>query len=156
MTARGWALLLVVLVLASACGGRAHERQQVADDHDRLLTTWERDDQGFPPSDFGISAGDVHCETDSVLFLGMRWPLDGGTENAGRLFVRDPAGVFAEVTAGSSDTDAELPDDAIPTGYENYHGVEMWLADDLSTAYAVDGDTVEAWPGLPGDHALCA
>jgi len=102
-----------------------------------------------------MSAGDTHCETDSVLFLGMRWPLDGGTENAGRLFVRDPAGVFAEVTVRSFVPDAELPEDAIPTGYENYHGVDVWLADDLSTAFAVDGDAVEAWPALPGGY-VCA
>lgn len=153
MTARGWALLLVPLVLAtSACGGSGHD-----DDHDRLLTTWERDDQGFPPADFGVSAGESHCESDSVLFLGLRWPLDGGsTGGAGLVFVRDPDGVFAEDTAAPFDADAELPDDAIRTGYENHHGVEMWLADDLSTAYAVDGDTVEAWPALPGSSAVCA
>ncbi|MGY2128233.1 hypothetical protein [Blastococcus sp. SYSU DS0617] len=93
---------------------------------------------------------------DSVLFLGMRWPLDGGnTENAGLVFVRDPEGVLDEETVGSFVPDAALPDDAIPTGYENYYGVDVWLADDLSTAYAVDGDTVEAWPAFPG-NALCA
>ncbi len=51
---------------------------------------------------------------------------------------------------GSFGPDAELPDHAVATGYENYHGVEVWLADDLSTAFAVDGDTVEAWPAFPG------
>ena len=152
MTARRWALPFALLVLGtSACGGSQHD-----DDHDRLLTTWERDGQGFPPSDFGMSAGESHCEMDSVLFLGMRWPVDGGsTEDAGLSFVRDPEGVLAEETVGSFVPDADLPDDAIPTGYENYYGVEVWLANDLSTAYAVDGDTVEAWPAFPGS-ALCA
>jgi hypothetical protein len=152
VTARGRALLVALLVLAtSACGGSGYD-----DDHDRLLTTWERDDQGFPPSDFGMSEGESHCDMDSVLFLGMRWPLDGGSiEDAGHVFVRDPEGVLARETVGSFVPDAELPDDAVPTGYENYHGVEVWLANDLSTAYAVDSDTVEAWPALPGGW-ICA
>ncbi len=137
------------MLATSACSGN-----DPADGHDRLLTTWERDDQGFPPSDFRMSAGESHCEMDSVLFLGMRWPLDGGM-STGHAFVRDPDGVLAEDTLGSFVPDAELPDDAIPTGYENYHGVEVWLAHDLSTAYAVDRDTVEAWPAFRGS-AACA
>lgn len=88
---------------------------------------------------------------DSALILAMRWPLVGSsTGNDRRLFVRDPEGVFAEDTVESFDPDAELPDDAIATGYERNTGVELWLANDFSTAYAVDGDTVEAWPALPG------
>ena len=152
MTGRGWAVPLALLVLGtSACDGSGP-----GDDHDRLLTTWERDDRGFPPSDFGMSAGESHCEMDSVLFMGMRWPLDGGSaKDAGHSFVRDPEGVLAEETVGLFAADAELPDDAIPTGYENYYGVEVWLASDLATAYAVDGDTVEAWPAFLGS-ALCA
>jgi nitrous oxidase accessory protein NosD len=95
--------------------------------------------------------GETHCDMDSALILDMRWPLDGGnTENADLLFVRDPEGVFAKDTVESFVPDAELPGDAIPTGYEKGPGVELWLANDLSTAYVVDSDTVEAWPALPG------
>ena len=95
--------------------------------------------------------GETHCDMDSALLLELRWPLDGGsTEDARRLFVRDPEGVFVADTVEPFVPDADLPDDAIPTGYENGAGVELLLADDLSTAYAVDGDTVEAWPALSG------
>ena len=88
--------------------------------------------------------------------LRIRWPLDdGSTERPGHSFVRDPEGVFAEGTVGSFVPDAELPDDAIPTGWENGTGVELWLANDLSTAYAVNGKAVEAWPALSGG-APCA
>ena len=140
----------------SACGGNEDERPPAGGDHDRLLGLWERGDQIPLPSDFRLYEGETHCDMDSALVLDIRWPLDGGSpEDAGRSFVRDPEGVFAEDTAGSFDPDAELPDDAIPTGYEKGTGVELWLADDLTTAYAVDSDTVEAWPALPGDW-ICA
>jgi hypothetical protein len=152
VTARRWAPFLGLLVLGtSACGGSSGERPPAGDDHDRLLGLWERGDRIPPPSEFRLYEGETHCDMDSALLLDMRWPLDGGsTENAERLFVRDPEGVFAKNTVESFDPDAELPDDAIPTGYEKGTGVELWLANDLSTAYVVDSDTVEAWPALPG------
>jgi hypothetical protein len=139
VTARSWASLLALLVFAtSACG---------SDDHERLLTG---DDDGR------IYAGETHCDMDSALILEIDWPVDGdSTENAVHVFVRDPEGVFAENTVGSFVSDAELPDDATPTGWENDTGVELWLADDLSAAYAVGSDTVEAWPALPGGW-ICA
>jgi hypothetical protein len=103
-----------------------------------------------------ISEGEVHCDMNSALILEIDWPLGGGsTENAMHVFVRDPDGVFAQDATGSFVSDAELPDDAIPTGYEKGTGVELWRADDLTTAYAADGDTVEAWPALPGGW-ICA
>ena len=152
VTARRWALPLALLVFAmSACGENGDERPPAGDDDDRLLGLWERGDRIPPSSDFRLYEGETHCDMDSALILDIRWPLDGGSaENAERSFVRDPEGVFAEETVESFDPDAELPDDAIPTGYEKVTGVEIWLADDLSTAYAVDSDTVEAWPALPG------
>jgi len=152
VTARGWALPLALLVLAtSACGSNGDEGPPAGEDKDRLLGLWERGDQIPLPTDFRLYEGETHCDMDSALILDIRWPLDGGSaENANRLFVRDPEGVFAEKTVESFDSDAELPDDAIPTGYEKGTGIELWLANDLSTAYAVDSDTVEAWPALPG------
>ncbi|SDF44127.1 hypothetical protein SAMN05660485_03370 [Blastococcus fimeti] len=157
VTARGWALPLALLVLAtSACGGDDHERLLTGDDHEGLRAGWERGDQGVPPSVIRIYEGETHCDMDSALLLEIYWPPDGGsTENAGHTFVRDPDGVFAEDTDGSFDPDAELPGDAIPTGWEHGSGVELWLADDLSTAYAVDGDSVEAWPALTSGW-ICA
>ncbi len=154
---RGRALLLALLVLAvSACGSDEHERLLTGDDPGRPSAGWERGDQGAPPSVIRIYEGETHCEMDSALILEIHWPLDdGSTENTGHAFVRDPEGVFAERTLGSFVPDAELPDDAIPTGWKNGSGVELWLADDLSTAYAVDGGTVEAWPALPGGW-ICA
>ena len=156
MTARGWALLVALLVFAtSACGSNEHERLLTGDDNGPSLAGWERGDQEVPPSVIRIYEGEVHCEMDSALILEIDWPLGGSTENAVNVFVRDPEGVFAQDTTAPFVPDAELPDDAIPTGWENDTGVELWLADDLTTAYAVDGDTVEAWPALPGGW-ICA
>ena len=161
MTARGWALSLALLVSASSgCTSDGPARQLASDDpdrppasdeHGRLLGLWERGDRIPPSSEFRLYEGESHCDMDSALLVDMRWPLDAGnTDNADLSFVRDPEGVFAENTVESFDADAELPDDAIPTGYDNGDGVELWLANDLSTAYAVDSDTVEAWPALAG------
>ena len=135
-----------MLVLAtSACG---------SNDHDRLLKGWERGDREVPQSEFQTYPGPAHCDMGDALILNMRWPLDGGsTENAVVQFVRDPEGAMAEYTVESFIPDAELPGDAVQTGYENA-GVELWLADDLSKAYLADGDTVEAWPAL--QRWICA
>ena len=140
----------------SACGSNDHERLLTGDGKGPPLAGWERGDQEVPLSVIRIYEGEVHCEMDSALILEIDWPVDGGnTEDAVHVFVRDPEGVFAGNTAGSFVPDAELADDAIPTGWENDTGVQLWLADDLSTAYAVDSDTVEAWPALPGGW-ICA
>jgi hypothetical protein len=157
VTARSRALLLALLLFAtSACGSNDHERLLTGDDNGPSPAGWERGDQEVPPSVIRIYEGETHCDMDSALILEIDWPLDGGsTENAVHVFVRDPEGVFAQNTVGSFAGDAELPDDAIPTGWENDTGVELWLANDLSTAYAVDSDTVEAWPALPGGW-ICA
>ncbi len=154
---RGWAPLLALLVLAaSACGGDDAERLLTGDDGDGLQAGWERDDQGAPPSVIRIYQGATHCDMDSALLLEIHWPPDGGgAGNTGHTFVRDPDGVFAERTDGSFDPDAELPGGAIPTGWEHGTGVALWLADDLSTAYVVDGNDVEAWPALVGGW-ICA
>jgi len=157
VTARSRALLLALLVSAtSACGSNDYERLLTGDDDGPSLAGWERGDQEVPPSVIRIYEGETHCDMDSALILEIDWPLDvGSTEHAVRVFVRDPEDVFAQDTVGSFAPDAELPDDAMPTGWENDTGVELWLANDLSTAYAVDSDTVEAWPALPGGW-ICA
>ena len=140
MTTSGRALLLALLVLAtSACGG---------DDHQRLLRGWERDG----PGDFiQVDAGPAHCDFDDALILNVGWPIQSSnTGGPGLSFVRDPEGVMANYTVDAFDADVDLPEGAVATGYENDAGVELWLENDYSSAYLVDGDTVEAWPALQG------
>ncbi len=144
--ARRWLPPLVLIAIAvTACGG---------DDRARLLNGWERDGRAVSDADLEIHAGPSHCDQDTALILWVAVPEDGGgSPTAGGSFVRDPEGVMDD-TAGSFVADAELPDDAVPTGYENAAGVELGLAGDRSTAYLVDDDTVEAWPAL--EPSVCA
>ncbi|WP_141437164.1 hypothetical protein [Blastococcus aggregatus] len=144
MTARRWLPPLALLAFAvSACG---------ADDQERLLEAWERDGRAVSDADLQMYAGPAHCQQDAALILSFSVPRESPA--AGGSFVRDPEGVMDDYTAASFHADAELPDDALPTGYENAAGVELWLADDGSTAYLVDDDTVEAWPAL--EPSVCA
>lgn len=147
VTARRWLPPLALLAFAvSACGG---------DDRGRLMDGWEREGRAVSDADLQMYAGPVHCEQDAALILSVSVPSDGGDPAvAGGSFVRDPEGVMDDYTAATFDADAELPDDAVPTGYENAAGVALWLADDGSTAYLVDDDTVEAWPAL--EPSVCA
>jgi hypothetical protein len=136
----GRALGLALLVCAaSACDSNGPER---------LLEGWERDGREVPQAEFQVYAGPLHCDMDDALILNMRWPVGSNGEGTGASFVRDPDGVMAHYTDAPFVPDTELPDDAVPTGYENDAEVELWLASDLSAAYLVDGGTVEAWPAL--------
>ncbi len=135
------ALPLALLVLAtSACG----------DGREQLLEGWERDGREVPQSELGVVVGPEHCGWESALFLQMLWPVKPGDPGPGRRYVRDPDGVMAEYTTQSFVPEAELPDDAVETGYTNDSGVELWRSGDFSTAYLVDADTVEAWPSIIG------
>jgi hypothetical protein len=139
---RGWALLLGLVLTTASCAG---------DDRERLLEGWQLDGRDVPRSEFWLDVGPVHCEWDDALILNLSWPAgDDPARGAGGSFVRDPDGVMDEFTGDPFVRDAELPDDAVDTGYENAAGIELWLAGDLSTAFVVDGDAVEAWPALGG------
>lgn len=147
MAYRSVLLVAVLAFTASACGN---------DDGERFLGDWERNGDEVPRSEIQVFAGPSHCDWQEALILNVAWPLDGDPpEDAYRGFVRDPNGVMADYTAEPFDSDADLPDDAEATGYENDAGVELWLADDDATAYLVDGDAVEAWPVLD-EGTVCA
>lgn len=149
---RGGVLLLALAT--AACGGDERERlpegwQLEDDDRERLMEGWRLDGREVPRSEFWIQAGETHCEWEDALVLDLRWPPgDAPAPGAGSSFVRDPGGVMDDLTVDPFVPDADLPDDAVDTGYENAAGMILWVAGDLSTAFLVDGDTVEAWPAL--------
>jgi hypothetical protein len=142
--------VLVLGSLAFALSACASDRGE------RFLGDWERDGRGVPGSEVVMSVGPAHCDWEQALILAVPWPPDGDRdEGMKRLFVRDPDGVMADYTDEAFVADADLPDDAEPTGFENDAGIELWLAEDGSTAYLVDADVVEAWPVLD-EETFCA
>jgi hypothetical protein len=89
--------------------------------------------------------GPEHCGWESVTYLSF----------AERHYLADPEdalrGTGMEVPYLA---DAELPADAVDTGY-HLEGRHLWLSLDESVAYIVDEDGVEAWPS-PTRFVGCA
>jgi hypothetical protein len=101
-----------------------------------------------------ISARDYlgTCSWDTALFLQVGWPLGtvASTSDATKLFVRDPEGIFAEAESERFDAQAELPEDAVDTGFRRGTW-GLWTAPSLGdkALFLVNGSTVEKWPLLP-------
>jgi hypothetical protein len=88
--------------------------------------------------------GPEHCGWQGVAFMSVYTEDD----REDRQYVRDPEGVLhngvREPLAPFED-DADLPADAVDTGFRNEF-YELWLAADREYAYLVRGDDVEGWP----------
>jgi hypothetical protein len=100
-----------------------------------------------------ISARDYlgTCNWETALFLEVGWPLGtvADTPDTTRLFVRDPDGIFADAESVAFEAQAELPVDAINTGF--HRGTwELWTSATIAdkAAFLVNGNTVEKWPLL--------
>lgn len=84
--------------------------------------------------------GVEHCDTQSVLYITVAWPLGTTytrTESLGstRQYVRDPEGkIDSELLRGTLELGAELPRDSTNTGYHTDH-VELWLGPDGGGRY---------------------
>jgi hypothetical protein len=141
------ATALAVTVFAAAalagCGG---------DEPSAPAEEWTRG--GEPVSIDVISTydGPGHCGWEKARFLVVSWPIHtaGDAEPKAAQYVRDPEGVLGqEALQRALRTDATLPEDAKPTGYER-DGTALWLADSdrQTTAYLVTGNPprIEAWP----------
>lgn len=99
----------------------------------------------IPTSVIVSSRGPEHCDWESVTFL----TLDGVG------YVRDPGRVLGtEGFVSLFDDDAELPSDAVDTGYRR-DGRRLWLSSDRAIAYVVADGVVEAWPSSTEQFA-CA
>ncbi|MGY1858438.1 hypothetical protein [Modestobacter sp. SYSU DS0290] len=129
-------LIAVVAAGISACGG--------ADSP--FLGVWEDDEGPLSQEELHLYRGEEHCEWEQALFLRMAWPPGTGERLQ---FVRDPEGVVSPALAAAFDGGATVPGDAVPTGFGNEEGMELWLppGDDPRSAYLVaDSGAVEAWP----------
>lgn len=93
--------------------------------------------------------GPEHCGYEDARVIIAGRPLGNRyTTSADAVeFARDPDGVFGrpELTAGF-DPDAELPDDAVDSGYRR-HQLQLWhIPGDQSAIWIVSPDGVERWP----------
>lgn len=98
----------------------------------------DADGQPLPASVVTSRPGSAHCEWESVTFLTLGEDDDR--------YVRDPEGKFGRCSTGVPyDGDAELPSDAVDTGYRRGDD-QLWLSQDQAFAYVVTPHAVEAWP----------
>lgn len=89
------------------------------------------------------------CGGMRVADVLMGWPLGSSHQNPhpARIFVRDPHNVLGDVRISDAfDGNAEVPDDALDTGYRQ-GDAELWMRPgDDAFIYLVYGDRVERWP----------
>jgi len=95
-----------------------------------------------PTSRVQSSAGPAHCGWQDMTFLG----LDGGDLDGGQTYVEhpDPA-YYPDYFTVAYRRDADLPADAVDTGYER-GGRHLWLAPDASRAFVGTRSSVAVWP----------
>ena len=107
-----------------------------ASDPDVSIEVWlDEDDNRVPTSIIRSVRGAEHCGWQSATFLRFN----------DRDYLRDPRGVVDAPLVAAFDRDAELPADAVATGYHRA-GQRLWLREDGMVAYLVDDEHVEAWP----------
>ncbi len=102
-----------------------------------FLNVWlDANGNRVPTSIITSARGAEHCDWDSVTFLTFE----------DRQYIRDPQGVLRNSgLVVPFDDNADIPDDAINTGYHR-DGRQLWVSTDASIAYLVVGDRVEVWP----------
>lgn len=96
-----------------------------------------------------------YCGGGGVEQVLMGWPLGQSHANHRpyRTYVGDPQHVLDGPAGQAFDDDAELPADAVDTGYRQGDGALWMRPNDDSFIYLVTSERVEAWPydeSLPG------
>jgi hypothetical protein len=92
--------------------------------------------------------GEGACGGSRVADILMGTPLGRPhDESAARIYIKDPTNVFGDdVTSEAYEADAELPDDAVDSGYRQ-DGTELWISrDDDRSIYLVAESSIEKWP----------
>lgn len=135
----------IVMAGHSVDGGQGHwsivgYRACTADEFDPLrgITSddapW-RDESGQVTDRVRAHVGPAHCGWESTTWLRFE----------GRLYLRDPLGLFADVEAGPYLPATELPADAAFTGFSSL-GRELFATPDPSFVWVRTGVRVERWP----------
>jgi hypothetical protein len=97
--------------------------------------------------------GDEHCNTQSVVFMELAWPLGSVAptplrEDRYRQYVRDPQSVLdPALLRGSFASDVKLSPAARATGYHS-NNAALWIdpTDVEEFVYLARGNVVERWP----------
>jgi hypothetical protein len=101
-------------------------------------------------TEIAVVEGPDHCGWTSASFLHLGWPVGtvATVADQERQYLRDPQGLFADQLASPFDPDAELPNDAVDTGYHR-GPIELWISpsDEDEAVYLLnlDTDVVERW-----------
>jgi hypothetical protein len=145
------AIALISVTLATgACSGSA----------DDFVGPWTDGSGSAVPADndhgFTVASyrGAEHCGWESTIFLEVTWPpgsviddvVYDDSASTPRVFLRDPTGLFADMTRGGFVRDAVLPADAKSTSLLRGRW-ELWTARSVEGAvFLVSDDRVERWP----------
>lgn len=134
-------VVFIGLIVLAACSS--------SPDTVRIWTTADGDP--VPPRLIQMKRGLEHCGWENVWFLNTRNPGDTEllpvTQNPGQ-FVLDPEGVVtSEALKTTYSSDAELPADAVFTGYVS-EGAELWASESTiaEAVFLVGGTGVERLP----------
>ncbi|MGA7098258.1 MAG: hypothetical protein WB245_11910 [Acidimicrobiia bacterium] len=106
-----------------------------SDDEISVKVWRDADDNRVPTSIINSLQGAEHCGWESVTYLTYQ----------DRTYVSDPNDMMDVPFVGTFDDNAELPPDAVDTGYQR-DDRELWISADGAIAYLVGDDRVEAWP----------
>jgi hypothetical protein len=91
-----------------------------------------------------------HCGLVGARALSLGDPPGSRMRDGGDAltYIRDPMNLLGDAaTARAFDADADLPENAIDTGFRHRTGQQLWLAeDDLSAIYLVTPRSIERWP----------
>lgn len=100
------------------------------------LQIWtDADGRPLPTTTIESWEGPEHCDWQSMTFLHL----------GAAVYVRNPHPDLADFFATSYEEHADLPADAVDTGYER-NGDRLWLSTDRQQAFVGSKQRVEAWP----------
>ncbi len=150
MSVRTAAVAAGLLAVASvaACGGSGSLASRFEDAPEHPGEPWSKDGTRVAESVLQLAEGAEHCGWQDSAFLGGT-ALGYGDDPTRSVWSRDPDGVISERTRAGFRADAELPEDAVFTGWSQ-GPVELWTAPSdrreyVSLVHSEDPDDVERW-----------
>jgi hypothetical protein len=160
----GAALLAVVALAAIVWQGNLFDvrAQSVATAFDQPPAypgyTWMRAGRPVAAEEMETIAGPSHCGWQSATMLFIAWPPGSGptTYFQGRLYIRDPDGVYGVPFRDRLARNVTLPADARATGYR-LGAIEIYVSpsDQDEAIYVVSARDAERWPRVDPVR-LCA